>query len=218
LAKLRHPFGDHDPILVQQPVHFIHQRCPLAYEPLAHAMEGLDILLLDVLDRHKAHGGPRHRFRDRLGIAAVIFVRLDIRLHELGRHELDLVAMCAEAARPVMRAATGFDADTHRGQLRDTGHQVMPGHALAIHDVAPVVHSHRVKHALGDSDPEDMLFLLHWTRLLWLNGFTDLELIVAHCRRSAQGRVHFITTCHDGKRTYTADAAVDPMGPTGDSR
>src|SRR5215813_7298464 len=63
------------------------------------------------LDRHKAHGRTRHRFRDRLGIAAVVFVRLDIRLHELGRHELDLVAMGAEAARPVMRAATGFDAD-----------------------------------------------------------------------------------------------------------
>ena len=36
---------------------------------------------------------------------------------------------------------------------------------------------------------------LYWTRLLWLNGFTDLlELIVAHRSRSAQGRVHFITT------------------------
>jgi len=34
----------------------------------------------------------------------------------------------------------------------------------------------------------------HWTRLLWLNGFTDRALIVAHRSRSAQGRVHFITT------------------------
>src|SRR5215510_14231309 len=84
---------------------------------------------------------------------------------------------------------------THWGQLRDTGHQVMPGQALAIHDVAPVIHSHCVKHALGNIDPEDVHFLLHRTRLLWLKGFTDRELIVAHCRRSAQGRVHFITTC-----------------------
>jgi hypothetical protein len=35
---------------------------------------------------------------------------------------------------------------------------------------------------------------LTWTRLLWLHEFSDRELIVAHCRRSAQGRVHFITT------------------------
>jgi hypothetical protein len=58
----------------------------------------------------------------------------------------------------------------------------------------PVVHPHCVKHALCDIDPEDVHFVLHGTRLLWLNGFTALELIVAHCHRSAQGRVHFITT------------------------
>ena len=40
----------------------------------------------------------------------------------------------------------------------------------------------------------DETVVMKWTRLLWLNGFTALELIVAHCRRSAQGRVHFITT------------------------
>src|SRR4029453_9552291 len=70
----------------------------------------------------------------------------------------------------------------------------MSGQALAIHDVTPVIHPHRVKYTFGDIDPEDVHLLLHWTRLLWLNGFTDLELIVAHCSRSAQGRVHFITT------------------------
>ena len=71
----------------------------------------------------------------------------------------------------------------------------MPGQALAQDDLPRVIHPHRVKHVLCNIDPEDIHLLLHWTRLLWLNGFTDLlELIVAHCRRSAQGRVHFITT------------------------
>ena len=68
----------------------------------------------------------------------------------------------------------------------------MPGQALAIHDVAPLIHAHRVKHALGDIDSEDVHLLLHGTRLLWLYGFTDRALIVAHRSRSAQGRVHFI--------------------------
>src|SRR6266705_4746264 len=157
-------------------------------------MERLDILLIDVLDRHKAHGRTRHRFRDGLGIAAVVFVRLDIRLHELGRHALHLVAMCAEASRPVVRAATGFHADAYGGQLRQKGHQVMPGQALAQDDLAPLIHAHRVKHALCNVDPEYAHLWFHWTRLLWLYGFTDRELIVAHCSRSAQGRVHFITT------------------------
>src|SRR6266478_4142238 len=189
LTKLRHPFGDHDPILVQQPVHFMHQG-----RPLAHAMEGLDVLLVDVLDRHKTHSGPRHRFRDALGIAAVVFVRLDIRLHELGCHALHLVAMLAEASHPVMRTATGFYADAYRGQLRQKGHQVMPGQALAQDDLASLIHSHRVKHALCNVDPEYAHLWFHWTRLLWLHGCTDLALIVAHRSRSAQGRVHFITT------------------------
>jgi hypothetical protein len=70
----------------------------------------------------------------------------------------------------------------------------MAGQTLAIHDVAPVIHPHCVQHALGDSDPEDVPLVLQGTRLLWLNGFTALERIVAHCRRAAQGRVHFITT------------------------
>src|SRR6266567_1505731 len=157
-------------------------------------MERLHVLLIDVLGRHKAHGRTRHRFRDRFGIAAVVFIRLDVRLDELRCHELHLVAIRMEASCPVMRAATGFYADEYQGQLRDKGHQVMPRQALAKHDLARVIHAYCVKHALGDIDPEDVHLLLHWTRLLWLNGFPDLELIVAHYSRSAQGRVHFITT------------------------
>src|SRR5262249_19328556 len=167
---------------------------PLAGDPLAHPMERLDILLIDVLGRHKAHGRTRHRFRDGLGIAAVVFMRLDVGLDELRGHELHLVTIRTEAARPIMGAATGFDADAYRGQLRDTGHEVMSGQALAIHDVTPVIHPHRVKHALGDIDPEDVHLVLHGTRLLWLNGFTDRALIVAYYSRSAQGRGPFILT------------------------
>src|SRR5262252_3402671 len=77
----------------------------------------------------------------------------------------------------------------------------MPGQALAIHDCAPIIHPHRVKHALCDIDSEDMHLMLHWTCLLWLYGFTDRALIVAHRSRSAQERVHFITTTRKGFRS-----------------
>jgi hypothetical protein len=77
---------------------------------------------------------------------------------------------------------------------RQKGHQVMPGSTLAKHDLSRVIHPHRVKHTFCDIDPEYTHLLLHWTRLLWLHGFTDFEIIVAHRSRSAQGRVHFITT------------------------
>src|SRR5213592_4059001 len=51
----------------------------------------------------------------------------------------------------------------------------MSGQALARHDVAPVIHPHRVKHVLCDIDPEDVHLWFPGTRLLWLNGFTDLN-------------------------------------------
>src|SRR5262249_42173333 len=104
------------------------------------------------------------------------------------------------------------DTDAHRGQLGDTGHQVVPGQALAIHDFTCVIHAYRVKHALGDIDPEDVYLVLHGTRLLWLNRFTDRERIVAHCRRSAQGRVHFITTGFSTKREWGNRKCRTPHG------
>src|SRR5262249_4933862 len=64
----------------------------------------------------------------------------------------------------------------------------------------PVIHPHCVKHTLGNIDPEDVHLVLHGTRLLWLYECTALELIVAHCSRSVQERVHFITTTHTQKR------------------
>jgi hypothetical protein len=45
--------------------------------------------------------------------------------------------------------------------------------------------------------------IFHWTRLLWLNEFTDRELIVAHCSRSARGRVRFITTASQPPMSIT---------------
>src|SRR5215510_9912193 len=165
----------------------MHQSRAGPYQALTHPMERLDVLLVNVLDRHKPHGGPCHRFANPFGITHVIFMRLAIGLDKLRRHELDFVPMFAKASRPVMCPATGFHADEHRGQLRSTGYQVMPGQALAQDDLAPLIHSHHVKHALCNVDPEDVHLWLHWTRLLWLYEFTDLALIVAHRSRAAQG-------------------------------
>jgi len=64
----------------------IDQSRPLADEPLTHAVQRLDILLVHVLDGHKAPGRPRHRFRDRFGITHIVFVRLHVGLDKLRRH------------------------------------------------------------------------------------------------------------------------------------
>jgi len=56
--------------------------------------------------------------------------------------------------------------------------------------------------------------MFHWTRLLWLNEFTDRELIVAHCSRSARGRVRFITTASQPPMSITHIRPVPSDGAT----
>ena len=130
----------------------MHQRCAGSYQTFAHTVEGLAIWLVQFLGWHTAHGRPWHRFAHPCGIAWVVFVRLDVGADEVGRHELDCVTMCTQASRPVMCPATGFHADEHWGQLRDKGHQVMPGQALAPDDLAPLIHSHHLAGPLSLPD------------------------------------------------------------------
>jgi hypothetical protein len=44
-----------------------------------------------------------------------------------------------------------------------------------------------MKDPLCDVNSQYANMVFHWTRLLWLNGFTRLEIILAHYSRSAQG-------------------------------
>src|SRR4029453_87382 len=67
------------------------------------------------------------------------------------------------------------------------GPQVMPGQALAHDDVAALMHPDTVKDSLCDGDSQSAHRALHRTRLLWLNAFTRLEILLAHGSRSAQG-------------------------------
>ena len=100
--------------------------------------------------------------------------------------------MGAKASRPVMSPTAGFHANERRGELRDKGHHLRTIKPFAHQNRAVLIHPHEVKHLFCNVDTDDAKLLLHGTRLLWLNGFTHREPIVAHCRRSAQGRVHFI--------------------------
>jgi hypothetical protein len=77
----------------------------------AQAVNPLDILLLDALDRHEAHGGPLRRLGNRLGIRRVILVGLDEGLDELRGDQFHLMAIRLEAAGPVVGATTGLHGD-----------------------------------------------------------------------------------------------------------
>jgi hypothetical protein len=63
----------------------------------------------------------------------------------------------------------------------------MAGEALAQDGLAPLMHPDNVQKPLCDVNSEYAHLVFHWTRLLWLHGFTGREIIMAHCSRSAQG-------------------------------
>ena len=84
---------------------------------LPNGVQCQDALLLDVLDRHKAHVGSGHCFADCLSIGGIVLVGLDVGFDELGSHQFDGVTQVLELACPVVGAAAGLHTDQARGQV-----------------------------------------------------------------------------------------------------
>ena len=103
-----------------------------------------------------------------------------IEFDQLGRHAFDCMVMCTAPPSPGMRSATGLHTAEHWGQCGDTEPQGLAGEALAQDDLAPLVHPDNVKEPLCDVNAQYAHMVFHGTRLLWLNGFTGLEIILAH--------------------------------------
>src|SRR5262249_36875934 len=97
--------------LDQKAADLIDHAGPLAHKARAHAMQSEQVHLFRSLDRHKVHCRPLHLLRDRLGIAVVVLVTFEERLHVLRRDQTNIVSKRGELAGDVMRAATGFHAD-----------------------------------------------------------------------------------------------------------
>src|ERR1700720_4332151 len=71
-------------------------------------MQSQQIHLFRRLDRHEVHGGPLHCLRDRLGIAVVVLVPFEERLHVLGRDQTHIVADFSQLPTDVMGARAGL--------------------------------------------------------------------------------------------------------------
>jgi hypothetical protein len=82
-------------------------------------MHNLNRLVIKALHRHEPHRRPRHRLANSFGIAPVILVALDVRLH-IGRwHDSNCVPNFLKQAGPVMRTAARFHPHDRRRQLRE---------------------------------------------------------------------------------------------------
>jgi len=64
----------------------VHQRSAVTDELVADAVQRLHVELLLALQLNEPHGRPCRRLRDRLSIAVVVFLRLDVRTDVLRRH------------------------------------------------------------------------------------------------------------------------------------
>jgi hypothetical protein len=84
-------------------------------------MQGLEVLLLNLFNRHKAHSGPGYGFTDGFAITAIVLRRLHLCFDKLGGDQPHVVAMLAETPGPVMGTATGFHPDAERWYIRDEG-------------------------------------------------------------------------------------------------
>jgi hypothetical protein len=84
-------------------------------------MERLHILIRRAINRHRSHPGAARRFTDPLGITPIGFIALHIRLHGLWGHEFHGVPQLGDFPRPVVGAATGFQAHQPWRQLRQQG-------------------------------------------------------------------------------------------------
>ena len=92
--------------------YLVHQRRPVANQPIAHAVQRLHVELLLRFHGDKAHGGPARGFRDGFGIPVVVLLCLDVGPHVFGRHEADLVSLGGQSPADVVGATAGLMATT----------------------------------------------------------------------------------------------------------
>src|SRR5262249_15847673 len=100
-----------DAALHEEPADLIDHTRPLANQTRAHAMQSQQVHLRRRLDRHEVHGWPLHGLRNRLGIAVIVLVTFEERLHVLRRHQTNIMSKGGELAADVMGPGAGFHTD-----------------------------------------------------------------------------------------------------------
>jgi len=99
----------------------------LADQSVPGTVERLHVELLLALQLDKPHGRSRGRLGDRLGVAVVVLLCLDVRANILGRHQPNLVPLAAQDAAEVVSAAAGLHRHNARRQAgRELDHALPP--------------------------------------------------------------------------------------------
>src|SRR5208283_1680439 len=111
VAQVGRAFGEDDTALQQEAAYWVDHRSATMHQPVANAVQGLQIELIVGLDRHAAHVLTRYSLGDCLCIDTVVLVRFHEGLHELCRYQPDVMALIAQSRTDEMCPGTGFDAN-----------------------------------------------------------------------------------------------------------
>jgi hypothetical protein len=138
--------GGDDAELGQLAAHAVHQLRPLLHQQHPRAFQTARGLLLDALDRDKAHVRTAQRGADRRGIARIILVALHEGLHVSRRDQAYIMAQRTQRARPVMRRAAGLEPDQARRLLAEELLNLTTAQLLLNDDLAVGVFSMNLEH------------------------------------------------------------------------
>src|SRR5262249_54038604 len=107
--------------LEQKGADLIDDASALADQALAHAMQCLQVELVDRFGCDELHSWALHRLGDRLCVAVVVLLTFGIRAHIFCGHQPCLVPKRLQLAAKMMGADTGLHTDQTCGQIGKSG-------------------------------------------------------------------------------------------------
>ncbi len=180
LVEVRYPLRQDQSEFTQQAANLVGLRRSRLHQPLPHPVQRQHRLLLNILDRHEPHVRTSNHFADRLGVGRIVLVRLDVRLDELRRHQLDRMAEPLPLPCPVMGAAARFHVDQARRQSGKKHRHLVALKLLPEHRLALRIHAVDLKHVLCQIDADCRN--LHGDASLGSSGCSILPLWHIRCR------------------------------------
>ena len=114
----------------------------------------MQIKLFGRLQRHRPHGRALDRLGNGLGIAVVVLVSFEKRLHVLGRQQAHVMAKGCELAPNMMSPGAGLHSDQTDRQVGQAGLQLPARDLAAQQDLAAGIHANQVESILAQVDAD----------------------------------------------------------------
>ena len=147
------PAGEDDAELAQQAAQQVDRGGAGGLAVLAHAMQGLDALLVGALDRHRRQARAAIGFEQAGGVGAIGLVAAHIGPHVVRGQQAHGVPQAAEAPPPVVGAAAGLHDDAQRRAILEQGGEAQArGHAQGLDRRALGVGVGELEHILCQVD------------------------------------------------------------------